>query len=67
MLLILPFLVQNAGYYTGIAYNMDYASVAITNSDYRMRELNRTVFEKYGPSYHTIVVDRIKKNEFEVK
>ena len=23
MLLILPFLVQNAGYYTGIAYNMD--------------------------------------------
>ena len=67
MLLILPFLVQNAGYYTGIAYNMDYASVAITNSDYRMRELNRAVFEKYGPSYHTIVVDRIKKNEFEVK
>ena len=67
VLLTIPFLVQNAGYYIGTAYNMDYASIAVTNSDYRMRELNKTVFEKYGPSYHTIVVDRIKKNEFEVK
>ena len=67
VLLTIPFLVQNAGYYIGTAYNMGYASIAVTNSDYRMRELNKTVFEKYGPSYHTIVVDRIKKNEFEVK
>lgn len=66
-LLIIPFLVQNAGFYVGTAYNMEYASVAITNGDYRMRELNKVAFEKYGPSYHTIVVDRIKKNEFETK
>ena len=66
-LLTIPFLIQNAGFYIGTAYNTDYAPVSITNSDYRMRELNKVAFEKYGPSYHSIVVDRIKKNEFEAK
>lgn len=65
VLLTLPFLVQNAGFYVGTLYNMEYAPIAITNNDYCMRELNKTVFKKYGANYHTIVVDRIKKNQFE--
>ncbi len=55
--------VQNRGYYTGICYNNDYAAIETTNLDYMMRELNKVVFEKYGPSYHKIVVDRIENDQ----
>lgn len=63
-LLTLPFLIQADGYYIGTVYNMEYTPIAVTNQDYMMRELNKTVFDKYGPSFHTILVDRIKTNEF---
>lgn len=59
----MPFIVQDAGYYTGISYSDSYASIEMTNQDYMMRETNKTVFEKYGPSYHTVVLDRIRNGE----
>lgn len=64
MMLILPFLVQQGGYYTGTAYNMDYASIAVTNQDYMMRELNRTVFPKYGANLHVVVQECIERDDF---
>lgn len=60
-LMAMPFLVQNGGYYTGTAYNMEYASISVTNQDYMFRETNKAVFQKYGPSYHKVVVERIKQ------
>ena len=59
----MPFIVQAAGYYTGILYSDSYAAIEMTNQDYMMRETNKTVFEKYGPTYHTTVLDRIKNGE----
>lgn len=64
-LMALPFMVQDRGYYAGVVYNNDYASIEVTNLDYTMRELNKVVFEKYGPNYHKVVVDRIKNDAFE--
>lgn len=58
----LPYLVQNCLYYTGICYNNDYAAIEVTNQDYMLRELNKAVFEKYGPNYHKVVVDNINQN-----
>lgn len=59
----LCYLVQSAGYYSGICYNNDYAAIETTNYDYMMRELNKAVFSKYGPNYHSVVVNRIENNE----
>ena len=28
-----------------------------------MRELNKAVFEKYGPNFHNVVVNRIRNNQ----
>lgn len=61
-LMAIPFLVQEQGFYTGIGYNNKYAAIETTNQDYMMRELNKVVFEKYGPNYHKVVVDRIENN-----
>ncbi len=61
-LMSVPLLAQNQGFYTGAAYNNKYAAIEITNQDYMMRELNKVVFEKYGPNYHKVVVDRIENN-----
>lgn len=58
----LPYLVQNCLYYTGICYNNDYAAIEVTNQDYMLRELNKAVFEKYGPNYHKIVVENITQD-----
>ncbi len=63
LMMLLPFLVQYNGAYTGVAYSNKYASIEVTNQDYMMRELNKVVFEKYGPNYHKIVVQRIKNDE----
>lgn len=60
VLLTMPFLVQKGNFYTGIIYNMEYASIAVTNQDYMMRETNKAVFEKFGPTYHKIEIERIK-------
>lgn len=62
-LLALPLLFQSEGYYTGEAYSDHYAPVEITNQDYMMRETNKTVFAKYGPTYHNVVVSRIRAGE----
>lgn len=59
----LPFVVQSVGYYTGVLYSDKYAAIETTNQDYMMRETNKTVFEKYGPTYHTLILDRIKNGE----
>lgn len=61
-LIAMPFLVQNTGYYTGTVYNMEYASIAITNQDYMLRETNKAVFKQFDPSYHKLVVERIKQS-----
>lgn len=61
--LTMPFAVQSAGYYTGILYSDKYAAIEITNQDYMMRETNKAVFETYGPTYHTHVLDRISNGE----
>ncbi len=58
-LMSLIYQVQYAGYYSGVSYNNDYAAIETTNYDYMMRELNKVVFEKYGPNYHKVVVDNI--------
>lgn len=60
-LITLPFLVQDSGYYTAIVYNSDYASTAITNEDYMLRETNKAIFRQIGPSFHKIEVERIKQ------
>lgn len=57
------YLVQKRGYYSGICYNNDFAAVETTNLDYVMREINKTVFEKYGPNFLNVVVNRIKNNQ----
>lgn len=62
-LLALPLLFQSEGFYTGTAFSEHYAPVAITNQDYMMRETNRTVFAKYGPTYHNVVVSRIREGQ----
>lgn len=62
LLLAMPFLMQNVGFYTGTAYSSRYASVAVTNKDYMFRENNKVVFQKYGPNYHTVCVSNIKKD-----
>lgn len=64
VLLAMPYIVQSRGCYTGIAYSEKYASIAVTNKDYMFRENNKTVFQKYGPNYHSVCVDRIKKDTF---
>ena len=63
LLMAQVYMVQKHGYYTGICYNNEYAAIETTNLDYMMRELNKVVFEKYGPSYHTVVVDRINNDQ----
>ena len=62
LLLAMPFLMQNVGFYTGTAYRSRDASVAVTNKDYMFRENNKVVFQKYGPNYHTVCVSNIKKD-----
>lgn len=64
ILLAMPYIVQSRGCYTGVAYSDKYAPVAVTNKDYMFRENNKTVFQKYGPNYHSVCVDRIKKDTF---
>lgn len=63
----LPFLVQAAGYYTGMLYNDHYAAIEITNQDYMMRETNRTVFEIYGLGSHSEMPDRIRMGKIILK
>lgn len=58
-LMVLPLVLQHLKFYTGIAYSDRYTSVPITNQDYMLRENNRQLFRKYGPSYHVIVRHRI--------
>lgn len=59
----LPFVMQSVGYYTGVLYSDKYAAIETTNQDYMMRETNKSVFEKYGPTYHTLVLERIRNGE----
>ncbi len=63
LLMAQVYMVQKQGYYTGVCYNNEYAAIETTNLDYMMRELNKVVFEKYGPSYHKVVVDRINNDQ----
>jgi len=56
------YMVQKNGYYSGVCYNNYYAALETTNYDYMMRELNKVVFEKYGPNYHKVVVDNIEND-----
>lgn len=58
-------LVQEQKAYTGTVYSNSYASIEITNSDHMLRELNKAVFAKYGPNYHSIVLERVKNNQLE--
>lgn len=55
-------IVQSQGAYTGVLYSSRYAAIEVTNSDHMMRELNKAVFKKYGPDFHDVVLDRVKKN-----
>lgn len=64
-MLMLPFLVQQMGHYTGIGYSDSWASVAVTNQDYMMRENNKAVFQKYGANVLPVVVKRIRDGNFE--
>ena len=64
VLLALPFLVQKTGFYTGVAYSEEYASVAITNQDYMFRETNKVIFDKYGANFHNVCVQNIKNDAF---
>lgn len=62
-LMTLPFIAQKSGFYTGIVYNENYVSNVITNEDYMMRETNKVVFKQFGPSYHKVVVERVKEGK----
>lgn len=62
-LMAMPFIAQISGFYTGIVYNDSYVSNVITNEDYMMRETNKAVFKQFGPSYHKIVVERVKEGK----
>lgn len=62
-LMSVPFMVQNSRYYVGSAYSNKYAAIETTNLDHMMRELNKVVFEKYGPNYHKVVVERIVNDD----
>ncbi|MEG0961858.1 MAG: rhamnan synthesis F family protein [Lachnospiraceae bacterium] len=59
----LPYLLQHEYFYTGISYSDKYAAIETTNLDYMMRETNKAVFEKYGPNYHTVDLQRIRDGE----
>lgn len=62
-LIVLPFLVQSMGGYTGICYSDNWSAVEVTNQDYMFRENNKVLFEKYGASFHNIVVERIRSGD----
>ena len=64
VLLALPFAVQSLGAYTGIAYSDRYLPIMITNQDYKMRENNQVVFEKYGPNYLNVCTKNIRDGVF---
>lgn len=64
LLLSLPFAVQSMGAYTGVAYSDRYVPVVITNQDYKLRENNKVVFEKYGPNYLNVCTENIRKGVF---
>ena len=64
-LMALPYIVQSFYAYTGVGYSERYAAVEITNQDYMMRENNKVLFEKYGPNYHKVVVERIYSGTFQ--
>ncbi len=64
VLLSLPFAVQKMGAYTGVAYSDHYMPIMITNQDYRMRENNKVVFEKYGPNYLNVCTKNIRDGVF---
>lgn len=61
---LLPFLIQNKGYFTGIGRHDEMISGEITNQDYMLRENNKIVFKNYGPTYHHLIVDRIQNDDF---
>lgn len=61
-LLLLPLIVQNQRYYTGVAYTEEYAAIETTNQDYMLRENNKAVFEKYGAGYFHEVINKIKNS-----
>jgi len=63
LMLAITEVVRGCGYYTGTLYSDNYAEIEITNSDYMLREMNKAVFETYGPSYFSVVRDRVANNE----
>ena len=64
---VIPFVVQFEKHFIGVIHNSEYLATEITNLDYEMRELNKTVFQKFGPSFHSIVLQRIQSSEKEEK
>ena len=63
LMLAITEVIRGCGYYTGTLYSDNYAEIEITNSDYMLREMNKAVFESYGPSYFSVVRDRVENNE----
>jgi hypothetical protein len=50
--MLMPLLLQEMGYFTGVVMSTQYASLEATNLGYMMREVNRAVFERVGPDYY---------------
>ncbi len=59
LLMALVYIVQYNKYYSGVCYSNKYSAIDVTNYDYMLREINKTVFKKYGPNYHKTVVENI--------
>ena len=58
--LLLPFLMQEERYLTGIVTGSKYAAIEFTNQDYMLRVNNRMVFEKFGPDYYEQELKKIR-------
>ena len=58
--LLLPFLMQEERYLTGIVTGTKYAAIEFTNQDYMLRVNNRMVFEKFGPDYYEQELKKIR-------
>jgi len=57
---LIPYLVQNERFFTGIVMNTGFASIEMTNQDYRLRCNNQMIFRKFGPDYFEFELEKIR-------
>lgn len=57
---LLPYLVQNERYLTGVLMSNDYAAIRMTNEDYKLRLNNRMIFKRFGTDCLQYELEKIR-------